>query len=271
MANQTINLKDFLKKLEDKLRKEVSKRQKKTAPNPNDRGFDTDDDDTVGFTPPSTTSNKLIKFIQFCLLFVAGALIVANIKPYVNISSWLGSGLGSMPFVKSLSTFPPLAWLFDNGGMGLALIAGFILWGLLQGLEMLPKIILNDPDALLVLMSWVNQFKKITHRESDSALLRKLKYRFNNLPLEWIEKMQQSRAIAYVIDGLLCFGYYPPIVGGYDRLGVFLIAPNLKDLDLYNIVAAIATMFGLEVLYEVHKLIKTALDVMAETQAHQSM
>jgi hypothetical protein len=147
----------------------------------------------------------------------------------------------------------------------------FLLWGLLQGLEMLPRIILDDPDALLVLMSWVQQFKKITHRESDSPLLRKLKYRFNNLPLEWIEKMQQARAMAYIADGILCFGFYPPIVGGYDRLGVFLIAPNLKDLDLYNIVAAIATMFGLEVLYEVHKLIKTALDVMAETQAHQSM
>jgi hypothetical protein len=100
-------------------------------------------------------------------------------------------------------------------------------------------------------------------------LLRKLKYRFNNLPLEWIEGMQQARAIAYILDALLCFGYYPPIVGGYDRLGVFLIAPNIKDLNVYNIVAAIATMFGLEVLYKVYKMVKTALDVMAETKAHR--
>jgi hypothetical protein len=270
MANsESFQFKDFLKKMEDRLRKEVSKRQKKTAPDPAARGFDTDTEEDTGFTPASTTSSNLIKWIRFCLYFVAGALIVANIKPYVNIVGWLGSGLESI--TKPLATFPPFGWLLSNGGVGLALIAGFLLWGLLQGLEMLPQIILNDPDALLVLMSWVYQFKKITHRESDSALLRKLKSRFNNLPLEWIEGMQQARSIAYVIDGALCFGYYPPIVGGYDRLGVFLVAPNVKDLDLYNIVAAVATMFGLEVLYKVYKLISTALDVMAETQAHQSI
>ena len=82
--------------------------------------------------------------------------------------------------------------------------------------------------------------------------------------------MQQARAIAYLIDGILCFGYYPPIVGGYDRLGVFLIAPSFKDLDLYNIVAAITTMFGLEVLYQVYKLLKTALDVLSEAQSQQA-
>jgi hypothetical protein len=271
MANSAFNFQDFLKKMEDRLRKEMTKRQRKTAPDPTSRGFDTETEEDTGFTPRSNASSNLIKFIRFCLFFAAGALIVANIKPYVNIVSWLGNGLGAMPIAKSLSTFPPFGWLLDNGGMGLALIAGFLLWGLLQGLEMLPKIILNDPEALLVLMSWVHQFKKITHRESDSPLLTKLKYRFNNLPLEWIEGMQQARAIAYIVDGILCFTFYPPIVGGYDRLGVFLVAPSIKDLDVYNIVASIATMFGLEVLYEVYKLIKTALDIMAETQAHQSI
>ena len=269
MANSEFSLKDFAKKLGDQLKKEVAKRQRKTAPDPTSRGFDTETEEDTGFTPQSNGSNKLIKFIQFCLFFAAGALIVANIKPYVNIVSWLGNGLGDMPISKSLATFPPFGWLLSNGGMGLSLIAGFLLWGLLQGLEMLPKIILDDPDALLVLMSWVYQFKKITYRDNDSPLLTKLKQRFNNLPLEWIEGMQQARAIAYIIDGALCFGFYPPIVGGYDRLGVFLVAPSIKDLDVYNIIAAIATMFGLEVLYKVYKLLKTALDVMAETQSHR--
>lgn len=272
MANTASTFQDFLKNMEARLRKEVAKRQRKTAPDPTDRGFETDTDDSVEFTSQSTQStqsSKLIKFIQFCLLFAAGVLIVANIKPYVNIVSWLGTGLGSLPLTQSLSTFPPFGWLLSNGGMGLSVLIGFLLWGLLQGVEMLPQIILDDPEALLVLMSWVKKFKRISHRDNDSELLRKLKSRFNNLPLEWIENMQQAKAMAYIFDAVLCFSFYPPINGGYDRLGVFLIAPNFKDLDLYNIVASVATMFGLEVLYKVHKLIKTALDVMAETQAHQ--
>jgi hypothetical protein len=262
---------DFIQKVSDRLKTEASKRKRKTSPDPADRGFDTEDYESTETAPRSNPSSTLIKFIRFCLFFAAAALIVANIKPYVNIVTWLGNGLGSLPFIQSLSTFPPLGWLLGNSGIGLATIAGFLLWGLLQGLEMLPKIILDDPDALLVLMSWVYQFKKISHRDNDSPLLTKLKRRFNNLPLEWIEGMQQARAIAYIIDGILCFSFYPPIVGGYDRLSVFLVAPSIQDLDIYNIVAAIATMFGLEVLYKVYKLIRTALDIMAETQVHKTI
>jgi hypothetical protein len=272
MAKSEFSFQDFMQKFSAQLKQEYAKRKRKTSPDPTQRGFETelDNDATDAETMPrSSTSNNLIKFLQFCLFFAAGALIVLNIKPYINISAWIGTGLGDIPFIQSLSTYPALAWLFSNSGMGIAFITGFLLWGLLQGLEMLPEIILNDPDALLVLMSWVYQFKKIRHKDSDSVLLRKLKYRFNNLPLEWIEGMQQARAIAYILDALLCFGYYPPIVGGYDRLGVFLVAPNIADLNAYNIVAAIATMFGLEILYKVYKLVKTALDVMAETQAHR--
>jgi hypothetical protein len=272
MAKSEFSFQDFMQKFSTQLKQEYAKRKRKTSPDPTSRGFETElgNDDTDAETMPrSSTSNNLIKFLRFCLFFAAGALIVLNIKPYINISAWIGTGLGDIPFIQSLSQYPALAWLFSNSGMGIAFITGFLLWGLLQGLEMLPEIILNDPDALLVLMSWVYQFKKIRHKDSDSALLRKLKYRFNNLPLEWIEGMQQARAIAYIVDAILCFGYYPPIVGGYDRLGVFLIAPNIRDLNAYNIVAAIATMFGLEVLYKVYKMVKTALDVMAETQAHR--
>ena len=136
---------------------------------------------------------------------------------------------------------------------------------------MLPKIILDDPEALLVLMVWVQQFKNIAHKQTDSALLRKLKQRFNNLPLEWIEKLQQTRAIAYIFDALLCFGFYPPIDGGYDRLGVFLVSPSVSDLDLYNIVAATLTMFEIEVLYEVSKMLRTALDVISQSQTKREM
>jgi hypothetical protein len=267
MAKSEFNLKDFMQKFSDQLKKEVAKRQSKTSPDPTSRGFETSTEETETYTPRSSTSNNLIKCVQFCLFFAAGVLIVLNIKPYINICMWIGTGLGDVPLIKNLATFPLLTGLLSNGGMGIATITGFLLWGLLQGLEMLPEIILDDPEALLVLMSWVYQFKKITHKDSDSALLSKLKYRFNNLPLEWIESMQQSRAIAYVIDGLLCFSLYPPIIGGYDRLGVFLTAPSFRDVDLYNVVAAIATMFGLEVLYKVYKMVKTALDLMAETQA----
>jgi hypothetical protein len=261
---QSFTLADLQAKFTTFIKKQAAKHSAKTSPDPSAHGFDTETE-TQEFTPKGTP-NRLIKFTRFCLFFAAGLLIVANIKPYINIVSWIGSGLADVRVVQTLSQIPLLNWALSNGGMGLAFIAGFLLWGLLQGLQMLPKIILNDPEALLVLMAWVSQFKAIAHKSGDSELLRKLKYRFNNLPLEWLEGMQQARAIAYVVDGLLCFGYYPPIIGGYDRLGVFIFAPSISDLDISNIIAALATMFGIEVLYEVSKQLKTALEVISQAQ-----
>jgi hypothetical protein len=265
------SLQDLWKQLSDRLKTEAAKRKHKPTSNPENRGIETESAATASESEPVAyprRSNWAIKFTRFCLLFVAGCLMIANIKPYINIAIWLGAGLADLRLIQALSIFPPLAWLITNAGMFLAFITGFFLWALLQGLEMLPTIVLDDPEALLVLMSWVYQFKRVIYHHNDSALLRKLKERFNNIPLEWIEKLQQTRSIAYVVDGILCFGFYPPIVGGYDRLGVFLVAPSLQDVDLYNVTAALATMFGIEILYHVSKLLKTALTVMSEAHSH---
>lgn len=251
----------FKTQLLDKAKKWKSK----TVPNPTEHGFETETQSEPIQSPRS--SNKIIQFTRFCLFFAAGLLIFANIKPYINIVTWLGSGLGDAPITNWLSQFPPFEWALSRGGMGIAFIAGFLLWGLLQGLQMIPKIILNDPESLLVLMAWVYQFKSIAHKQTDSPLLSKLKQRFNNIPLEWIERLQQTRAISYVVDAVLCFSYYPPINGGYDRLGVFLVSPSIADLNLYNIAAAVLTMFGIEILYEVSKILRTALDVISQSQS----
>ena len=250
----------FKKQLLDKAKQWKSK----PVSNPTEHGFETEVHNQESSS--SNSSNKIIQFIRFCLFFAAGLLIFANIKPYIKIVTWLGTGLSDMPIVKQLSQYPIFNWAFSGGGVVMAFIAGFLLWGLLQGLQILPKIILNDPEALLVLMAWVYRFKSIAHKQTDSALLRKLKQRFNNMPLEWIESLQQARAIAYIIDGILCFSFYPPIIGGYDRLSVFLVSPSISDLNLYNIAAALLTMFGIEILYEVSKLLKTALDVISQAQ-----
>lgn len=258
-------LNEMFSQFKKQLFENTKKWQSKTNPNPTDHGFESAIPNDISNS--SQSSNAIIQFIRFCLFFAAGLLVFANIKPYINIVTWFGSGLANTPIINWLSQFPLFGLLLSNGGVGLAFIAGFLLWGLLQGLQMLPKIILSNPEALLVLMAWVYQFKGIAHKSNDSPLLRKLKQRFNNLPLEWIERLQQTRAIAYVIDAILCFGYYPPINGGYDRLGIFLVSPSLSDVNWYNVIAALLTMFGIEILYEVSKTLKTALDIISQSKS----
>lgn len=260
---QTVNT-EMLKRVFQEYLKKVNKGSKK-SPNPEDYGIPGTTGGSSTIAPPEASRFPvvIVKLIQFLLFMAIGYLAFANMKPYISICTWLGSGL-SDPVLQALSTFPLTGWIMSLGAGTLAFLCGIALWALLQGLQMLPVIILDDPEAILVLMSWVSQFRSVAFKSDDSPLLIQLKQRFNNLPLEWVENLQTGRAIAYVIDGVLVFGFYPPIVGGYERLGVFLAAPAWQDIDWYNVVASLVTMFAIEVLYKVGKLLNSSLELLSE-------
>ena len=272
--NKPIDFQELFQTFKKRVQQEAQKRKPQNTANPNNYGFESEE---AIEEPIASVQNQqksithwLVQFLRFCLLIGIGCLAFANIKPYINIVNWLGSGLADNKILTVIAKIPLIGYAFTTGAIATTFILGCLLWAILQGQQMLPKLVLNDPEALLVLMSWVVRFKAIAFKSTDTPMLRQLKQRFNNIPLEWIERMQNARAIAYVIDGILCFGYYPPIVGGYDRLGVFLVSPSLNDIAWFNVVAALATMFGIEVLYEVWKMLSIALDILNEAMAQRT-
>ncbi len=271
--NQPLDLKNLFETLKTRIQQEAQKRKPKSSANPDHYGFESEEPEATTTSVPNSQKSGthwLIQFLRFCLLIGIGCLAFANIKPYINIVNWLGSGLADNKILSVIANIPLIGYLFTTGAIATTFVLGCLLWAILQGQQMLPKLVLNDPEALLVLMSWVVRFKSIAFKSTDTPMLRQLKQRFNNIPLEWIERMQNARAIAYVIDAILCFGYYPPIVGGYDRLGIVLVSPSLNDIAWFNVVAALATMFGIEILYEVWKMLSIALDILNEAMAQRT-
>ena len=271
--NQPLDLKNLFETLKTRIQQEAQKRKPKSSANPDHYGFESEEPEATTTSVPNSQKSGthwLIQFLRFCLLIGIGCLAFANIKPYINIVNWLGSGLADNKILSVIENIPLIGYLFTTGAIATTFVLGCLLWSILQGQQMLPKLVLNDPEALLVLMSWVVRFKSIAFKSTDTPMLRQLKQRFNNIPLEWIERMQNARAIAYVIDAILCFGYYPPIVGGYDRLGIVLVSPSLNDIAWFNVVAALATMFGIEILYEVWKMLSIALDILNEAMAQRT-
>lgn len=204
-----------------------------------------------------------VKFGRFCLIAVAGLLIFSNIRPYVGMIQMLGAGVQDNPTVLALMQIAPLRWLLSEMGNWVVTFIGLLLWGALQAAQMLPKLVMDSPDALMRIMAWVHAYRTVPTSEKDSETMRSLKYRFNNLPAARIGQMQQWRAIAYVVDAALCFWYYPPINGGVDRLGVFLMAPSMSDIAWPNVLFALLTMFGVEIVYELYKGFSTAVGLMA--------
>ena len=106
----------FKKQLLDKAKQWKSK----PVSNPTEHGFETEVHNQESSS--SNSSNKIIQFIRFCLFFAAGLLIFANIKPYIKIVTWLGTGLSDMPIVKQLSQYPIFNWAFSGGGVVMAFI-----------------------------------------------------------------------------------------------------------------------------------------------------
>jgi hypothetical protein len=211
-----------------------------------------------------TRSGSLLRVARFGLLLALGGIILSNARPYIDICGLLGSNLSSLGIVPLLLKMPLIGWLLSQGGALLAFGCGVILWFILQVLQMLPVLLRDSPQMMLNLIEWAAKFASIEVDKDDSPALASLKRHYNSIPSQWLNDANSARAIGYLIDLVLVGRFYPPIVGGYDRLGVFLAAPLLNDLDVSNIATGLFAMFGVEISYQVWKLFNGFIELSRE-------
>jgi hypothetical protein len=217
--------------------------------------------------PKKTGINTLLRVTRFCLLMVGGGIIVSNAQPYINLCGMFGNSLSQLGIMPFLLKLPLIGWLLSGGGALSVFIAGLVLWFVLQVLEMLPVLVEDNPQMLLNLIAWASQFRTIKTTENDSESLRRLKSTYNELPTQWLDEAEKARAIGYLIDLVLVMRFYPPIVGGYDRLGVFLSAPQASDIDVQNLCISLFAMFGVEVAYKIWKLFNGFIELASQRPA----
>lgn len=204
-------------------------------------------------------SPLLLKILKFCLLVGMGVFAFANIKPYIDIVGYLGSFFLSLPFMPLLLRLPLIGWFLTTCGGLLQFVFGTALWAILQIFELLPSVMLNNPTFLIAVISAYRGFSKLAKESGDNRVIRKLKDRYNSLPTAWLETANHYKAVAYVADALLCLAFYPPIKGGWDNVGLFLIAPSMADIDWINALLALSSLFLVEVLYHGYRFISNAL------------
>jgi hypothetical protein len=201
----------------------------------------------------------LLRILKFSLLVGIGIFAIANVRPYIDIVGYLGSFFLSIPAVPFLLKLPLIGWLVGTGAGVVQSVFGFILWAKLQLFELLPRLMMNNPGFLLAIISFYRSFRKLAPETGDNRLVRQLKAQYNALPTQWIETANHYRAIAYMVDALLCLAFYPPIKGGWGALQLFFIAPNLNDVDWVNLAMALSSLFLVEVLYHAYRFITAAI------------
>lgn len=197
---------------------------------------------------------KILAVIKVSLLATGGFFILSNIRPYVDIVSkaigqWADTGLGSL-----LMSIPGVNLLLGTAGGLLTVITAFLLWCALQGLELLPTLMMDSPAFILITLVRIKTWARLKEDVSDTPLTRRLKARFNAIPEEAIERANIGRAVAYLIDGGICLWFYPPVQGGWVNFP--LLAAGAWDyLDWANVFNALGTLFAVELVYQAYKLV----------------
>lgn len=212
----------------------------------------TKDDENNGI---DAKERRLIRILQFCILVAMGYFILGNIRPYIDVVDQLFFQWQETGVYRMFANIPLLGW-FLSGGLDLTKLAiGCILWAALQLLELLPSIIMDSPIFILRTLNFIKNWRTIPAQSGDSEVARKLKTHYNAIPGQVIEQANIARAVAYVVDGAICIWFFNPIVGGWGNLSLVTTAGAWDYIDWQNVIYILTTLFAVEVLYWVYKLV----------------
>ena len=196
-----------------------------------------------------TLLEALIAVTVFSLLIATGLFVFLNVQPYIKVVEILAGQSLDWSIVNFVMGLPAIGWLLSLISGITATLIGIALWAIIQFFELLPTLLTRDIETLRSIINRLEKAEQIPVSENDHPFLARLKDQFNDLPFEWIELAARVAMVVYPIDFGLCLMTYPPIAGGFNSIGLFLIAPSLADIDWANLLCAIVTLFAIEVIW----------------------
>ncbi|MBW4666519.1 MAG: hypothetical protein KME60_03485 [Cyanomargarita calcarea GSE-NOS-MK-12-04C] len=176
------------------------------------------------------------------LLFL---LVVNNVAPYTALmQNWAGS-----LFAPAENLFSGVArWL----NVGIYWLLGVITYSVVQSFELFPRIIKTDRQLIQKLLNGVNNSSNYQPRNGDSKVVKGLK-KVASQGLIWAyAHLETVKNIAYVIDSIVCYMYYPFVKSGNwaDIFGI-IYAGKFDQLDYGNIAKFFLTVKGVEWALEI--------------------
>jgi hypothetical protein len=207
---------------------------------------------------------KLLNILKFCLLAGMGYFILGNIRPYIGFADqallqWQNTGI-----FEWVAGLPVVGWLLSGGFALVGFAIGTILWAILQLSELLPTVLNDSPGFILAILTRIKTWQKLTVNSGESKVATQLKERYNGIPQATIEKANLTRAIAYLFDAAICFNFYSPIEGGWGNLQTMMLTSDYSYLRVDQVGYIIITLFAVEALYWVYKLVTGIIELYFE-------
>ncbi|BAY11028.1 hypothetical protein [Calothrix sp. NIES-2098] len=212
--------------------------------------------DSGGFSGTTASGTKKTKQFDARLIFRVlywGAVLAGlwfaylNIQPYAAfVRQYMGGGDNTL--VKLISIIPIVNGVAATIGFAIHWIIGFVLWLVLQTIQLLPIILKRDRAFMRTLIADAANTSKFHINEDDDPTLVALKRWFNNFPALTISRARTWALGSYAVDFLVCFVQFPPCRGGFGNLIFILMTGQWSQLDYYNIVRLFITIYIVELI-----------------------
>ena len=190
----------------------------------------------------------IFKLLWGATLVAAGAIAIANMRPYINVVKHLGLHLLDK-FVLQFLAGLPIINAIAAAGIGLvSLVCGVALWTTFQIIEVLPVVLYNHAGFLEEVIADAEAGRKYALKHDEDPTVRGLKQVYNKLPVAFLENLAKIRALAYALDFCICEWNYSPVKSG--KFGDFfyvLATGQWTKIDWSNLLLALITLFGVEV------------------------
>lgn len=192
-------------------------------------------------------ASKIIKVLYWLCVAAGIWFAFLNINPYSQaVRLVINSSGGS--FIKVVSGIPVIngfALIFTTA---IHWIIGFILWGIIQTIEIFPMILKRDRAFMKVIISENMSADKFKISKDEDPALIALKSWYNRFPTLTINSARNLALFTYAIDFTICSVVYPPSKEGFGQFLFYLMTGQWMLFDWANISLLMITLFAIEVI-----------------------
>ncbi len=196
-------------------------------------------------------AKPLVKILYWLTIAAGVWFAYLNIQPYaVAVKQVM---LGAMPdkaLVNFIAALPIINGLAASIGTALHWFVGFILWLVIQTIEVLPIILRRDRAFVRTLIRESEQNENFEIKDGDDPALTALKRWYNRFPALTLNRARTASLFVYAVDFLICIAVYPPCKGGFNKLMFILATGQYNRLDWKNVVLLLVTLFIIELIVQ---------------------
>lgn len=167
------------------------------------------------------SAGLVLRLLQLNLApWIAGANYLLGTPPVIG-TGWAGFASGV------------LAWVVQNCNA----LAGGLVWGLVQLCELAPLLIFSNKEGIRNSLDSIRANQEtIPVDEDDHKVVQSLKNAFNDFVIRLFQNILEARYVAYALELVVTFWYYP-VTGGAGAIEPVKLAVNILSVCAFEAVS----------------------------------